>query len=824
MNMKQGIFTFLGAWFFLFSFVSMGQTRKEYKIYPVNEREYHIDGYLNEAFWNSAEKADQFTQTLPNTGQLSNYATEVRLAYTDHSILVGARMQQPKSILSKQITARDELSNSNSDIFTVYFDTYDDHQNGFVFRVSSAGVQQDARLSDGAESGDPSWDAVWNSKVSIAENEWVVEMEIPFSALRFAHQSELSWGVNFFRLIRKLNENSYWNPIDVQKQGFLAQTGVLKGLKNIEPPVRLFLFPYLSTGLLQQQEGGLNKQRWMKSGGLDVKYGLNESFTLDLTLIPDFSQVISDNLVRNLSPFEQLLNENRPFFTEGTEMFNKADVFYSRRVGERPNGYYDVQYNYGDTSRYRIDKNPNVSTLYNGLKISGRNKHKLGIGLFNAIGAPMNAKVYDKSTDENLTIPTEPLTNYNVLVLDQALKGQSYINFTNTNRYRQGNATDANVSSLIFNLFNKKETHSLSLISKLSTIHAADYKLGTAFGVVFSKISGKLTYTAYADRQSPNFDKTDMGIQFDFNKSSQSININYFETQPKSQLLQFYKLGTSHVVTENSVPFAFRAYEGSAFCFLLFKSFWDLTYSINSKPITPTDYYQLRGFGKLLKTYPYVYQSIDGSSDSRKKLFWGFAFGFGIANSSHTEYVNVNQIIRYRFSPKLEMTLEGGYVADNNNIGFAYYDNKLNEPIVGNRDVKEYTGELSFKLNLSPTMNFTGRFRHYNSYIRYNTFHRTESNGEWRNNRLAFRNDLNENYNLQNVDLFYNWIFKPGSRIVVSYKQWLNDAYILNDRTETNYIKNVSTIIRSPHAYEFSIRFIYFLDYSQLPRPPKRYM
>lgn len=805
------------------SLVGFGQERKVYQTQRVSEV-FKIDGKLDEAFWKELPNADQFTQTIPKMDKPSEFISEVKLGYNDHSILIGATLYQPASVHSKQITARDQLNNINADGFTVFFDTYDDHQNGFMFKVSSAGVQQDARMSNGDENGDLSWDAVWDAKVSSESDAWVVEMEIPFAALRFAKKDDLVWGINFLRTVRKINESSYWNRIDVQKQGFLAQTALLKGLHQVIPPTRLFLFPYLSTGMVQQEESGITKQRWLKSGGLDIKYGLNESFTLDMTLIPDFSQVISDNLVRNLSPFEQLLTENRPFFTEGTEMFSKADLFYTRRVGQTPSDYYTIKDSFGDTSNYEIKRNPNVTTLYNAFKLSGRNKNKLGLGIFNAIGAPMYAQVYDKQQEENFRIKTEPLSNYNVIVIDQALKGQSSLNFTNTNLIRQGKARDANVSSLILNLFNKKEDHVLMLVSKLSSIWEAKQNFGTALAVVYSKISGQFTYDLIVDRQSPFFDKSDMGIQFDFNQTRQMLNLNYAQFKPKSKKMQLYKLYSSHTISENSVPFAFRHYEGSLSYFILFKSFWDVTFSLESKPFAPNDYYQLRSFNQILKTYPYVYLSTNGSSDSRKKLFWAFYGGYGQSNERHTQYVNLNQTLRYRFSPRLDVIIKGEYTTDNNNIGYAYYDNMLNLPVVGRRDVREYSAELSVKYNLNPNMNFTGRFRHYNSFITYNGFHLTDTKGEWRNLPLKYRTGLNENYNLQNVDVFFNWMFRPGSRVVLSYKQWLNDAYLVDYASSSTFVKNVSQVIKSPHAYEFAIRFIYFLDYNQYKKHGKRYL
>src|SRR5205085_2680689 len=108
---------------------------------------------------------------------------------------------------------------------------------------------------------------------------------------------------------------------------------------------------------------------FLRNGGMDVKYGVSESFTLDMTLIPDFGQVVSDNVVLNLSPFEQQFAENRPFFTEGFELFSKAGLFYSRRIGATPSGYYAARQLAAD-SGYEIIKNPSVTQLYNGTKLS----------------------------------------------------------------------------------------------------------------------------------------------------------------------------------------------------------------------------------------------------------------------------------------------------------------------------------------------------------------------------------------------------------------------------------------------------------------------
>ncbi len=777
-----------------------------------------IDGKLDEAVWKDASIASNFIQTIPTPEANSSYKSEVKIVYTNSAIYVAAKLYEPKEIISKQLTARDATRNVNADIFSVYLDTYDDHQNGYAFRVSSAGVQQDERLSGGSEYGDVSWDAIWLSKIQINEDGWTIEMEIPFSALRFAPKKEMAWGINFLRLVRKTNENSYWNKINVQQQGFLAQTGTLNGLKIDKAPVRLFLYPYLSTGYFMQEEAGGNKAQWLRSGGLDLKYGLSESFTLDMTLIPDFSQVVSDNIVRNLNPFEQQLTENRPFFTEGTELFNKGDLFYSRRIGRMPRYYYDVKYGFADTSQYTIEKNPNVTRLYNAFKISGRTKQNIGIGIFNAVGSEVHAKVKVKSSGEVKKITTEPLTNYNIVVVDKALKGQSSISFTNTNVIREGTARDANVNALMLNKFNKKESYMINAFAKTSLVTSkiGDEKMGSSLGLGLSKVAGKITFNSNIIRQSKYFDKSDMGLQYDFNSTTQSTTLNYNVNKPKWKRLQLYRINTSHTFSANTVPFDFKYYQANFSYFILFKNFWDVTYNTETKPIAPIDYYQLGSFGKVLKTFPYLFNSIDGSSDSRKKIFWAFNFGYGISNAKHTDYVYLNQTLRYRFSPKLEMSIQGEVTRDNGNIGYAFYDDVLNEPVAGQRNLREYNGEISLKYNVNPNMNFTARFRHYNSFITYTYFHLVDASGEWRNTTLSNISGYNENYNLQNVDVFYNWMFKPGSRIVVSYKQWLNDSYLLNDKSTNSYFNNVRQIIKSPHAFELAVRFIYFLDYNSL--------
>ncbi len=144
-------------------------------------------------------------------------------------------------------------------------------------------------------------------------------MRIPYISLRFSKKEVQTWGLQFLRFTRRNNENAYWSPIDPNTSGFINQFGKLNELRDIEPPLRLSFSPYLSGGIRFNPDGSRKGKEWLRNGGMDVKWGINESFTLDVTLIPDFGQVVSDNVINNLSPFEVRFEENRPFFTEGTD-------------------------------------------------------------------------------------------------------------------------------------------------------------------------------------------------------------------------------------------------------------------------------------------------------------------------------------------------------------------------------------------------------------------------------------------------------------------------------------------------------------------------
>jgi Domain of unknown function (DUF5916) len=403
-----------------------------------------IDGILNEPSWQQAEKVSNLIEFRPALDKQEPYnnRSEFLIMYNNEGIYFGGKcFEQNADSISKELVGRDGFG--NNDFIGVSFDTYKDNINGFEYLLTPLGEQFDAKISVNNE--DFSWNAVWESKAIIEKDGWSFEMFIPFSAIRFGKSNNQNWGVNFFRKRAKTSQQFAWASINPLINGALPQEGFWNGLKDIKPPLRLQFSPYLShyTTLFSKTAPGEKKLFQQVNGGMDVKYGINQAFTLDMALIPDFGQVQTDNRVLNVGPFEQQFSEQRPFFTEGTELFSKGDLFYSRRIGKQQ---VKAIKNYGLDSTERVIKNPTESKIINATKVSGRMQNGLAIGVLNAVTAQQQATVLNTTTNQERKVESYPLTNYNVLVLDKTLKNNSSVSLVNTNVTRNGSVYDANVT------------------------------------------------------------------------------------------------------------------------------------------------------------------------------------------------------------------------------------------------------------------------------------------------------------------------------------------------------------------------------------------
>ena len=800
----------------LFSSVICAQVRSIPAI-KINQQ-IKIDGNLDDEAWKNIEPTGNFITFTPVFGKVSTRNTKVKIAYDNTAIYVGAYMYDHPANIRKQLTARDVLDRQDVDIFTVGFDTYHDKQNAFIFRVSPANVQSDFKISQiGSNNGgvvyDHSWDAVWESKTSITADGWVAEIKIPLSAIRFSKKDLQDWGINFGRFTRKENENSVWNPINPNISGELNQYGVWTGLNNIKPPTRLSFLPYLSGGFRVSPTAKGNVTEFLKSGGMDVKYGVNESFTLDMTLIPDFAQVQSDNVFLNLSPFQVKFDDYRPFFTEGTELFNKAGLFYSRRIGAEPGLVSSVLKNYGDKPDYKIIKNPGITRLYNATKFSGRTKKNLGIGIFNAVSASMYAKIVDLKNDSSFSILTEPLTNYNIIVLDQALKNRSSVSFTNTNVLRKGNSRNANVSSIDLSLFDKKNNHNFSFSGKFSSIWGKqENKNGFATDAGFGKVSGLIQYRAGISLKSDKYDPNDLGFLLNKNLVEYSANVSYNINKPtRYSLIHNYKLSFTNVYLYK--PFEWASLQIRASTFFLFKNFWDISVNFQSSPTWNKDYFVHSNnyTGYFLRKTPYYYLGISGSTDSRKKLHVSWKIGAAESPLPNDPYWNGNLGLRYRFNDKFLLSTSMDIIQEKGNWGWAYKTNTNGSPVIARRNIKTNTAIISGQYNFTSRMNVNIRMRHYWSQLKNTNFYNLNADGYWRDTTF-FANE-NLNFNTFNVDMFFTWDFLPGSRLTIGWKNALGNNVSINPYTNMTYFKNFGKVVDNPHSNELTLKIVYFLDY-----------
>lgn len=314
-----------------------------------------VDGHLTEAVWQGAAMVTQFIQSSPDEGRPATEATEVRIAVDGEALYVAAHLadRSADSVLAL-LTRRDR--ESQSDFFTVLVDPYHDRRTGYEFTVSAAGQQSDGTLyNDGFN--DSAWDGVWQSAVSRDATGWSVEIRIPFSQLRLKDRADQVWGINVGRGIGRKGEVSYLVPQLRSEAGFVSRFAELLGLEGIRPRRRFEVVPYVTARstfeAVTPGDPFRDGSTMNASVGGDLRAGLGGALQLTATVNPDFGQVEVDPAVVNLSDVETFFEERRPFFVEGSSIFNfgfggannfmgfnwvNNETFYSRRIGRSPEG------------------------------------------------------------------------------------------------------------------------------------------------------------------------------------------------------------------------------------------------------------------------------------------------------------------------------------------------------------------------------------------------------------------------------------------------------------------------------------------------------
>ena len=781
------------------------------------EEKIKIDGLLDEAAWEQAPVADEFTTLEPVPGRTPNEPTEVRVVYDDLGIYFGARLldSKPDSILA-ELTERDDLG--NTDYFGIILDPYQSGINGFTFIVTPANVQFDAKQESGRE--DEAWDAVWVSQTSRDGEGWTAEVFLPYSALRFPSTREQQWTINFARRLQRDNEQSFWSAIDPNVDGFLNQSGTLTGLRGIKAPLRLQATPFVAVYGLQEGGGGEPTEYGATvTGGMDVKLGLNDAFTLDMTLVPDFGQVRSDEQVLNLGPFEQRFDENRAFFTEGTELFNKGGLFYSRRVGGR--NYYGSRLGDQLIDGDEIIANPGRAPLYNATKVSGRTAKGTGLGFFNAIEQENYATVRN-ADGEDREILTNPLTNYNVITFDQNLPNNSSVTLINTNVLREGDARDANATGLLFDIHNRPNEYAVRGELKHSRLYGEGGNTnGHALDVELARISGQWTWELGYGEESDTYDVNDLGILFANNSRYWGAELDY--NQPQPFFGGYFLSGGAGADVRYRRLFAPSRYTGvntGGYVYATTRYFWRISVFTNHDIGDQFDYFEPRVDGRFWRSPGYSSIGTRISTDDRKKLRLRLRLSYDryARNSGRTE-ASYSLSARYRFSNRFSLYAYADRGIDRNDVG--YVDQRVipgeEAPITdvyfGVRDRNSVETGLNGKYSFSANMTLNLNVRHYWSGVAYNRFNLLGPNGGLLDTDYVGEHD--QDFDAFNVDLVYRWRFAPGSDIFVVYKTNISD---FDERQAASYTESFSELWgrETPHQGTLSLKVVYWLDYATL--------
>ena len=782
------------------------QNRKVYETKRI-EKAPEIDGLLTDDIWNSITATGEFVMVEPGDGDKipSSHETTVKLLYDDEAIYIAARLNEehPDKIM-KQLTQRDNLN--QSEFFLIDINTYDDGENQTRFIITSAGTQADARTTGSNE--DYGYNVVWQSAVHHDENGWNVEVKIPYSALRFPEKQKQTWGIQFSREITHLNSTYVWNYIDKSIGEQSQYTGLLTGIENIEPPVRLSLYPY--TSIAVDQFDGVTDFNF--NAGLDLKYGINDSFTLDMTLVPDFGQTAYDEIELNLGPFEQVFGENRAFFTEGTELFNKGDLFYSRRVGSTPIGFNAAQAN--TLENEEILENPDKTDLLNALKVSGRTDRGLGIGFFNAVTDEQEAVYRDTISGVIRRKATEPLANYNILVLDQRFNKNSSITLINTNVTRDGNFRDGNVSGFLFDVYNKSNSFNFAGEAKMSNVNLpGQNKTGFASTLSVARTKGKVRYEVAHDFANETYDINDLGINFTNNYNNFSGGISYQIFEPTGNY-NFYRINLYGQHLRRYKPdITVNTGVGGDFFAMTRKRFaFGGNLGFNSEF---RDFFETRAENTYVTYKPFSDMSFFVSSDYRKKFAYDVRVNFEEYFDSGYNFFRLNIEPRFRFSDRFNMVYEFEYTNQNDRPSFV---EKLKRDIIfGERDQKSIENSINANYSFNTKQGLNLSFRHFWSTARFaqDSFSELGSNGDLRLVDYPVNNENNPdaNFNIWNLDLSYRWQFAPGSEAVLLYR---NSIFNEDELSYLNFTESLDNLFARPARHNLSLRVVYYIDYNRV--------
>ena len=475
---------------------------REARAVRVSDGAIRIDGTLDEEVWQTAPPATDFVQAEPNEGAEPTDRMEVRFVYDDSALYVGARMFGTDPVQAP-LTRRDDGGQAQS--IQIELDTYFDRRTAYMFGVTAAGVRLDHyHPTDDENDSDPEYDPVWQARTVITESGWTAEPWLPFTQLRFSERSERVFGLNIKRNVPSRNEEVYWAPVRRTESGWASRFGELRGIEGVEPRGRLEILPYVSgsSRITGDRDPGDPFDDGKNLGGrvgADLKYGLGSNLTLDVTFNPDFGQIEADPAEVNLTVFETIFSERRPFFLEGNNVLTAGtgNYYYSRRIGARPSGSVSGDY---------VDR-PDTATIFAAAKLTGRLASGTSVGF---LGAVTDQEFARTSSDGRLDrTRVAPRSGWGVARVIQEFGDQGSTVGAHLTVVHRGMEPDAPLAAVL--------SRNATTAGADTQIRFADRAYLASFNVGFTRIDGEADAIAgYQQRNSHLLQRVDLpDIWFD---------------------------------------------------------------------------------------------------------------------------------------------------------------------------------------------------------------------------------------------------------------------------------------------------------------------
>ncbi len=493
-------------------------------------------------------------------------------------------------------------------------------------------------------------------------------------------------------------------------------------------------------------------------------------------------------------------------------------MFYSRRIGKTPGEYFNIssELNEGEF----IKENPSKTKLINAIKISGRGNTGLGIGFFNALTDNTYATIEDHNGNKR-KILTEPLTNYNIIVLDQKYKNNGSFYFINTNVIRDKKYDHANVTGSGFSLpiFKNKYTFDgdIALSQKFQRIdtlsNTFNDQMGYKYFIGGNKSSGNFQFGYSHTFISKTYDSRDLGYYIIANKMKERIYVLYNVYKPHKLYRESYNSITFDYITNPETKKV--TYNELAIDFYeILPNYWVFDFGGSVLPFKYYDYNEPRVEGRFSRGYRYYFGYASISTDTRKPLAIDFYINYG----DFFEVFDGSELViipglRYKVNDKIQIKYNNSWDNDTYNLG--YVDNDENNNIIyGGRELYTITNSLNFQYIFKNDMSLNLISRHYWKTGNYKQYYILEQDGSLTENNIYNVNN-NFNYNAFNIDLIYSWQFAPGSNLSIIYKNAIENE---DNVIESRFFKNFGNTIDAPQTNSISVKILYYLDYNQVMR------